>query len=120
MKNLRKLTCLCLLAFLVLFQNCKERKKSVPGKEAPESAQDNTGESYYTEADFPLVKKFNTHVHINIFDSTFIKQATADNFRFLTVNVDAPSIPIDQQQKVALRLVKAFPWKNFLRYDVFG
>ncbi len=113
MKNLRELACSCLFALLVLLQSCGERKKPVQGNEAPEAAQNSNEESYYTEADFPLVKKFNSHVLINIFDSTFIKQAIADNFRLLTVNVNSPSMPVEEQQKVALRLTKSFPENIF-------
>jgi predicted TIM-barrel fold metal-dependent hydrolase len=106
MKYLKKQTCLYLLSLLVLFQYCNESSNATPGTE---TVQDSTAEQFYTEADFPSVKKFNSHVHINVFDSIFIKQAIADNFRFLTVNVNSPSMPVDQQQDVALRLVRTFP-----------
>ncbi|MEO6000434.1 MAG: amidohydrolase family protein [Chitinophagaceae bacterium] len=104
--------CLCLLAPLLFFQNCDERKQAGSGIESTATAED-SATAYYTDADFALVKKFNTHIHISTFDSVFIKQALADNFRFLTVNVDALTIPIEQQQEVALRLIKAFPGDVF-------
>lgn len=66
-------------------------------------------DSTYTEADFATVPKFNTHVHISVFDSIFLKQARADNFRFLTVNVNSPSLPVEQQQQAAVRLINTFP-----------
>ncbi|HEX8677370.1 MAG TPA: amidohydrolase family protein, partial [Segetibacter sp.] len=98
------------LALSVFFSGWSEGKKSVPGTKYQESAKENAGEQYYSEADFHNVKKFNTHVHISVFDSTFIKQAASDKFGLLTVNVASPSAsPIDKQQEVALRLVKAFP-----------
>ncbi|MEJ7740292.1 MAG: amidohydrolase family protein [Chitinophagaceae bacterium] len=110
MKNLHTFGYLVLLAFLVLFQGCGESTTSASETKDPESAPENPGESYYAEADFPSVKKFNSHVHINVFDSTFIQQAASDNFRLLTVNVASPSsLPIDKQQDVATHLVKAFP-----------
>jgi hypothetical protein len=37
--------------------------------------------------DFKTVEKYDIHVHINVDDTTFIKQAKEDNFRLLTVNV---------------------------------
>src|SRR4051812_10259960 len=113
MKKLRKFSLLSLLTLLVLFQYCTDKKKSVPGNEASQTAPDSNGQSYYTEADFPSVKKFNSHVHINVFDSTFINQAIKDNFRFLTVNVNSPSMPVEDQQQIALRLVKSFPENIF-------
>ena len=109
MNNFRKITSICLLAFLIFFQNCSERKQSSTANESHD-LKDSTGETYYSEADFPLVKKMNTHVHIRIFDSAFITQAASDNFRLINVNVASPSSPsIENQQEVALRLVKTFP-----------
>lgn len=112
MKYFKNITCLALLVLTLLFQHCIAQKKPVSGKKDPESARENSGEFYYSEADFASVRKFNSHVHINIFDSTFIKQAASDNFRLLTVNVaSSSSLAIINQQEVALRLVKAFPEK---------
>lgn len=113
MKNVRNLYILCLFTLLVLFQNCTEKKKNVSDNSTSQTAGNGTGASYYTEADFPSVKKFNSHVHISNFDSTFIKQARADNFRLLTVNVNSPSKPVEEQQHVALQLVKTFPGEIF-------
>src|SRR5690606_33101088 len=51
------------------------------------------------------------HVHILTGDTGFINQAIADNFRLLTINVDAPSVPpIDEQWKAAMQVVKAYPY----------
>lgn len=120
MKNLDKNGFVFLLAALVLFQNCTERNNSVLATVVKGSAKGSAEKGYYSDADFPSVKKFNTHVHIGVFDSTFIKQAASDNFRLLTVNVASPSSPsVDKQQEVALRLVKAFP-KNILYATTFS
>ncbi len=109
MNTLKNITSLCLLALLVFFQGCRDRGNTASAKDAA-TTKENSSEIFYSEADFPSVKKFNSHVHISIFDSTFIKQAASDNFRLLTVNVASPSSPsIDKQQEVAVRLVKAFP-----------
>lgn len=102
MKNSKKPHYLYLLSILALFQYCNETGKAGPGSEVADSGMDSTVESYYTEADFASVKKFNSHVHISVFDSVFIKQAAADNFRFLTVNVNSSFMPVEQQQEVAL------------------
>ncbi|HKG68114.1 MAG TPA: amidohydrolase family protein [Segetibacter sp.] len=120
MNNFKSVTFLCLLALSVFFSGWTERKKSVSGTEYQKSAKENADEQYYSEADFHNVKKFNTHVHISVFDSTFIKQAASDNFGLLTVNVASPSAsPIDKQQEVALSLVKAFP-ENILYATTFS
>lgn len=109
MNNFKIITSLVLLASLVFLQNCVERKKSTTARES-QAVNESTDVIYYSEADFPSVKKFNSHVHIRIFDSAFITQAASDNFRLLNVNVASPSSPaINKQQEVALDLVKAFP-----------
>ncbi|RYG44980.1 MAG: hydrolase [Chitinophagaceae bacterium] len=98
---------LCLhFLLLILLCSCGNNANNTTENDSKNS--DST-EQYYTEADFGSVKKFNTHVHISVFDSIFIKQAKADNFRFLTVNVNSPSVPVADQQQVAVKLIKAFP-----------
>ncbi len=72
MKNVDKYGFLLLLAFLVLFQNCTERTDAA--NEDTATGKESTVETFYSEADFSSVKKFNSHVHISTFDSTFIKQ----------------------------------------------
>ena len=99
---------LCIFFLTFLFSNCKETGNATGGNTTKNNSDTIAG-TYYTEADFASVKKFNTHVHISIFDSIFIRQAEADNFRFLTVNVNSPSVPVEQQQEVAVKLIKAFP-----------
>ncbi|MGB4400344.1 MAG: amidohydrolase family protein [Daejeonella sp.] len=65
---------------------------------------------FYTREDFKNVEKYDTHVHLNIYDTTFINQAKRDNLRLLTVNVNPAYYPsVEDQEKVALQLVKAFP-----------
>ncbi len=120
MNNFKSVAFLCLLALSVFFSGWTERKKSVSGTENQKLAKENADEQYYSESDFHKVKKFNSHVHISIFDSNFVKQAASDNFRLLTINVASPSAsPIDKQQEVALRLVKAFP-ENILYATTFS
>ncbi len=97
----------CLLAAGILLQGCGDS----PQQAAVAATTDTT--AYYTEADFATVKKFNTHIHISVFDSLFFKQAKADNFRFLTVNVDAGHATVESQQAAALKLIKAFPGEVF-------
>lgn len=60
--------------------------------------------------DYKSVRKFDSHVHIVSDDTTFIRQAEEENFRFLTINVDAPSVPpFGQQREWAIADIKKFP-----------
>jgi len=86
----------------LLLQNCKTTAKKEATNEAVQKAE------FYTLADFDSVEKIDTHVHINVDDSTFIAQAKKDNLRLLTINVNA-GVPIEEQRAVALKLVKEFP-----------
>lgn len=67
MNDFKSVTFLCLLSLSVFFSGWTERKKSVSGTEHQKSPTENADEQYYSEADFHNVKKFNTHVHINVF-----------------------------------------------------
>jgi predicted TIM-barrel fold metal-dependent hydrolase len=111
MKHSTKRPYLCLLAFALLFQNCTQNKASTSAESKDSTSnKGNKKETYYSMADFDKVEKYDTHVHINVVDSTFIKQAQADNFKLITVNVNTSYYPtVAEQQKVALELVKAFP-----------
>ena len=61
---------------------------------------------YYTLDDFVSVEKYDSHVHLNIDDKTFINQSLEDNFKLITINVDVSSeFPtIEEQQDVAVKL----------------
>lgn len=80
--------------------NTKQKQES--------TAQYTAAPAFYTAADFALVKKFDTHIHINTDEATFIEEAKKDNLRLLTVNVDS-EMPVEQQRSVAELLVKKFP-----------
>lgn len=98
-----KLNYPCLFALCILLQNCTQTTKAPSGKENPPSG-------FYAADDFSKVEKYDTHVHINADDTTFIQQAKEDNFRLLTVNVNSGgSVSVDNQQSIAIRLVKAHP-----------
>ncbi|MGI8636885.1 MAG: amidohydrolase family protein [Segetibacter sp.] len=93
----------CLLFVSAFLQNCKPANTTASGTVTPESA-------YYNSGDFATVSKYDTHVHLNVDDTTFIHQAKVDNFRLLTVNVSpAYYPPIQEQRSIATRLVKAYP-----------
>jgi len=100
----RKYACLGLIG--ILSQSCTQLKSNA-------SAEEDQKSGFYSMGDFTSVEKYDTHVHLNVFDSTFIKQAQEDNFRLLTVNVDVNgngAYPgVQKQRDIAQSLVKAFP-----------
>jgi predicted TIM-barrel fold metal-dependent hydrolase len=103
MKHVSKVQYFCMAALCLLLQNCTQNKAATGHKASVK-------ESFYSMADFDRVEKYDTHVHLNIIDSTFIKQAQLDHFRLMTVNVSTPYYPsIPDQQKIAQALVKAYP-----------
>ncbi len=71
---------------------------------------------HYSMDDYNKVAKIDTHVHLNSYDTILGALAKEDNFRLLTVNVDAPgNPPVSQQERYALKQVAAFPDRvNFL------
>jgi predicted TIM-barrel fold metal-dependent hydrolase len=111
-KNLRSLTIfplimkakfLCFCALSIFFQNCTQTQKS-------SSSEDSSSAEFYSVDDFKSVEKYDTHVHINAYDTAFINLAKADNFKLLTVNVHPTSKnPAEVQQNVALEMIKTYP-----------
>jgi predicted TIM-barrel fold metal-dependent hydrolase len=67
-------------------------------------------ESYYTMQDFSKVRKFDSHIHLNTLEPTFIKLAQKDNFRFLDIVDDRPfGLPMAGQEQIAEAQLKKFP-----------
>ena len=65
---------------------------------------------FYSMGDFQKVKKIDTHIHLNSFDTSLVVQARQDNFFLLTVNVDVPAyVGVDQQKQFALHQIDKFP-----------
>jgi predicted TIM-barrel fold metal-dependent hydrolase len=64
---------------------------------------------YYTIDDYAKVRKIDTHVHLNGPSGAFGKLAEEDNFMLVTVNVDAPPMPVRQQMEYALQQHSVFP-----------
>jgi predicted TIM-barrel fold metal-dependent hydrolase len=101
-----KLKLLLLGTSCILMQNCSQRQGSVANATDVKA----TDTTYYTADDYKKVEKYDTHVHLNVYDTTFIKKSEEDNFRLLTVNVNTSYYPpVQDQRKVALALVKACP-----------
>ena len=104
MKINRSIIFLVLYTACTLFQNCN----TTPKKDTTSETTASPKPDFYTEADFNTVEKYDTHVHLNVVDSTFVNQARKDNFRLLTVNVNS-GMPVQEQRAVALKLVNEFP-----------
>ncbi|MEJ7829282.1 MAG: amidohydrolase family protein [Segetibacter sp.] len=103
----RKYSFLHLLSLVVLLLSCSHTRKVG-------SLTDASNTSYYEAADFALVEKFDTHVHLNTYDSHYIEQAKTDNIRFLDIVDDRPfGIPMAEQEKIAIQQIKAFPGRVF-------
>lgn len=90
-----------LLSLLALFQTCSPSNSMESGRDP----------QYYSVADFPSVEKYDAHVHITKeIDTVLIKQAEADNFRLLNINVySSTGVPIEQLQRFALAKIQQYP-----------
>src|SRR5690606_34374950 len=56
------------------------------------------------------LNKIDIHCHVNTENTAFMLQAEEDNFRILTINVDAPlGVTIEEQQDLALYQKNKFP-----------
>lgn len=92
----------CLLA---LASACARQEPPPPAVPAPPAAP-----AHYSMADFATVRKFDTHVHINVTAPTLIEQARADNFELMAINVDYPDfVKLPDQHAAALAQLQADP-----------
>ena len=101
MKNCLNVIIVWLLAVYILLPSCTSPTSKQVTEIIPPIA-------YYSATDFSKVEKYDTHVHINTDNSSFINQAKKDNLRLLTVNVNS-GMPIEEQRTVALKLIQEFP-----------
>jgi Amidohydrolase len=79
----------------------------------------------YSMVDFASVRKFDSHVHINVTDTAFVDQARADNFELLSINVDYPDFPkLADQRSAALAQLQLDPervhWATTFSMQGFG
>jgi len=84
------------LGFL-LFTSCAEQQEKTPA------------EDYYSVDDFTAAKKYDSHIHIESSKALLAQQAQKDNFRVLTINGDWGSMPVTEQQRLALMAVRKYP-----------
>jgi hypothetical protein len=67
-------------------------------------------EDHYELTDFSKIPKVDAHVHLHGSAERIVKQAQADGFRLLTINVEYPDFPaIDEQRRHALALHRKHP-----------
>ncbi len=70
--------------------------------------------AYYSIDDFDKVEKIDVHIHINTFEHTLLEQAEADNFIFISINVDGfPNDPIELQQEYSVKLREKYPDRHY-------
>lgn len=82
-----------LIPFLILMQSCAENRNS----------------DYYSQDDYANVEKYDSHVHINSFNTAFLDFARENNFRLLSLNVAAPEyVPIEKQQDFTTTHLKKY------------
>jgi hypothetical protein len=103
MKFYRQFSYLSIIVMAFFLLHCTHTKKTASNNADLEA-------TFYNVDDFSSVEKYDTHVHINIDDTTMINQARNDNFRLLTVNVTPAYYPrMEEQRSIAMKLVKAYP-----------
>jgi len=86
------------LPLLIILNNCSF--KTPPDKEM----------KFYSEEDFEKVEKIDAHSHVDTYDTYFIEHSIADNFRLISLNVDA-GVPIEKQQEYASHYLENYPDK---------
>jgi predicted TIM-barrel fold metal-dependent hydrolase len=68
---------------------------------------------HYSIEDFYKVEKIDAHIHINTFERTILEQAVADNFIFISINVDGfPDTSIELQRDYSIKQLLNYP-ENF-------
>jgi predicted TIM-barrel fold metal-dependent hydrolase len=75
------------------------------------AAESSDSQATYSMADFPAVRKFDAHTHVNTLDGGgLLDQAKRDGFEILSINVDYPAFnPHEEQYRIALELQKREP-----------
>ncbi len=67
-------------------------------------------ERHYRSEDFSRVAKIDAHMHVHGVAEQLMRQAVADDFRILTIDVDYPDYPpLSEQQRDAVALRQRYP-----------
>ena len=101
MKNLNYL-----LILLVAFYGCQSNSQDNNHSNSQAAAV----EEFYTAQDYFSVPKYDVHIHIFSKSPFFTESYKKENYRLLSVNVNAPDAPpIEEQQEMAVYQHKNFP-----------
>jgi len=72
---------------------------------------------YYTQEDYDLVNKFNSHVHLYTPENTYINKAVDDNFKLLSFLSSSPGttsrISVPEQEEVVMDQIENYPENLF-------
>jgi predicted TIM-barrel fold metal-dependent hydrolase len=91
-----------LLVLLVAFYGCQSNSQN--------KSQEVAVEEFYTGQDYFSVPKYDVHIHIFTKSPFFTESYKKENYRLLSVNVNAPDTPpIEEQQEMAVHQHKNYP-----------
>ncbi|MBL7697026.1 MAG: amidohydrolase family protein [Chitinophagaceae bacterium] len=90
------------LVIAVVTFSCAQQEK----KENPETKKQ---DEFYDVNDFASVRKYDTHIHLEVEKTTMVPQAIKDNFHLLNINGDWGPIDVPDQQKIALKVEQEYP-----------
>jgi hypothetical protein len=95
---MKKLNHLHLLFILLVFHGCHTNSNK------------KAAQNFYTSQDYYSVPKYDVHIHIFTKSPFFPENCKKENYRLLSVNVNAPDLPaIEEQQDMAIYQLKKFP-----------
>lgn len=101
---MKTMKAMMLLGAFGLLTACQERGQETEKAATPAAA----AAQHYSMADFASVRKFDTHVHINVKEPALLEQARADNFELMMINVDYPDfVALPEQRAAALAQLAA-------------
>lgn len=82
---------------------------SAPRSQSTDFEGDPIKKTYYNLEDYKYVNKFDSHIHINTYETYFIDLAKEDNFKFLDIVDDRPfGLPMEEQEKIAIKHFQDF------------
>jgi hypothetical protein len=120
------LSTLLLSGAISLLSACTVSRTQPPAPSgAAAEAASSSAADHYSMGDFARVRKFDTHVHINVKQPVLLEQAREDNFELMTINVDYPDfVKLPDQHAAALAQLAADPkrvnWTTTFSMQGFG
>ncbi|HUQ10116.1 MAG TPA: amidohydrolase family protein [Steroidobacteraceae bacterium] len=123
---MKLLSALLLSGVISLVSACGDAKTRAPATDASSApAAEEAPANHYSMNDYARVRKFDTHVHINVKQPFLLEQARDDNFELMTINVDYPDfVKLPDQHAAALAQIAADPnrvnWATTFSMQGFG